>query len=144
MPAKNLPPLGVGQAYRAADFAYFEYVGSKLTGSKAILRLHLKNGTTVDLPASDDEFRRLQIVLNAAFPDNIAKRRSFRLVAHRPHQNAQSPAHWPGCFVYRSLAIRPREGPCRPHFASVALRKGPRGQFQILSPPEPRQIAEGG
>ena len=65
---KRLPPLEVEQAYEAADFESFEYSGSKLTGSKAILRLHLKNGTTIDLPATDDELRRLMYMLCDAFP----------------------------------------------------------------------------
>ena len=58
MTAKNLPPLEVGTAYQAADFERFEYIGAALTGSKAIVRLHLKNATTIDLPTSDDELRR--------------------------------------------------------------------------------------
>jgi len=64
---KNLPPLQVGTAYIAQDFESFEYFGAKLTGSKAILRLHLKNETTIDLPATDDELRHLMIVLSEAF-----------------------------------------------------------------------------
>ena len=68
MSSKNLPPLEVGQAYVAADFENFEYVGSALTGTTAILRLHLKNGTTIDLPASDDELRELMHLLCDAFP----------------------------------------------------------------------------
>ncbi|MCG8356990.1 MAG: hypothetical protein MI920_15600 [Kiloniellales bacterium] len=73
MTAKNLPPLEVGQAYYAADFERFEYFGAKLTGSKAILRLHLKNGTTVDLPASDEELQFLMRCLCAAFPEEAAQ-----------------------------------------------------------------------
>ena len=65
---KNLPPLEVGQAYEAADFESFEYFGAALTGREAILRLHLKNGTTIDLPATDDELRRLMYMLCDAFP----------------------------------------------------------------------------
>ena len=34
---------------------------------KAIHRLHLKNGTTIDLPTSDDELKRLLIMLCEAF-----------------------------------------------------------------------------
>ena len=72
MPPRNLPPLEVGQAYTATDFESFEYLGSALTGSKAILRLHLTNGTTIDLPTSDDELKRLLIFLCEAFgPDAI-------------------------------------------------------------------------
>lgn len=65
---KNLPPLEVGQAYRAADFEYFEYDHIFQGEQRAILRLHLKNGTTIDLPTTDDELKRLRNVLNAAFP----------------------------------------------------------------------------
>jgi hypothetical protein len=77
---KNLPPLEVGQAYVAADFEEFEYSGAKLTGSKAILRLHLSNGTTIDLPASDDELRRLMAMLCDAFPNeamNLFRQRGW-------------------------------------------------------------------
>jgi hypothetical protein len=63
----NLPPLEVGKAYVAADFERFDYCGSMLTGSKAILRLHLKNGTTIDLPSSDEELKRLLFLLCEAF-----------------------------------------------------------------------------
>jgi hypothetical protein len=73
MPRKNLPPLGVAQAYLAADFERFEYSGAALTGSKAILRLHLKNGTTIDLPASDDALKHLAVILAAAFPEPTLK-----------------------------------------------------------------------
>jgi hypothetical protein len=63
MSRKNLPPLEVGTAYVAADFERFEYWSEKLAGSTAILRLHLKNGTTIDLPSSPEELRRLMLVL---------------------------------------------------------------------------------
>ena len=64
---KNLPPLEVGQAYRATDFERFEYSSARLTGSTAILRLHLKNGTTIDLPATDEELKALLVNLIEAF-----------------------------------------------------------------------------
>ena len=67
MSAKNLPPLEVGAAYQAVEFDHFEYVGSALTGSKAILRLHLKNKTTIDLPTNDNELHRLLRVMIDAF-----------------------------------------------------------------------------
>jgi hypothetical protein len=67
-PRKPLPPLGVETNYLASDFETFEYFGGPLTGSTPILRLHLKNSTTIDLPSSDDELRRLRDVLNAAYP----------------------------------------------------------------------------
>jgi len=69
---RNLPPLEVGRAYEAADFERFELVRGVPPGSKAILRLHLKNATTVDLPATDDELRRLALVLSAAFGTDVA------------------------------------------------------------------------
>ena len=65
--AKKLPPLEVGTAYEAADFEEFEYCGAMLTGSKAILRLHLKNETTIDLSASDDQLKVLLVNLIEAF-----------------------------------------------------------------------------
>jgi hypothetical protein len=70
-PRRNLPPLEVGTAYIAQDFEYFEYFGSKLTGSEAILRLHLKNSTTIDLPTNDDELQRLALVLCEAFGPGV-------------------------------------------------------------------------
>lgn len=72
MQQRNLPPLAADTAYRASDFERFEYFGAKLTGSSAILRLHLKNRTTIDLPASDDELIRLLAVLAMAFPKDAA------------------------------------------------------------------------
>lgn len=68
MTVRNLPLLEVGTPYQAVDFERFEYFGSRLTGGPtAILRLHLKNGTTIDLPATDDELRRLMHNLIEAF-----------------------------------------------------------------------------
>lgn len=72
---KNLPPLQASTAYRATDFQRFEYFGSQLRQATdgentAILRLHLKNSTIIDLPAEDEELRRLARVLIAAMPLN--------------------------------------------------------------------------
>lgn len=67
MSVKKLPVLEVGQAYEAADFERFEYSHSSLSGGPTILRLHLKNGTTIDLPASDDALRHLLVMLCEAF-----------------------------------------------------------------------------
>jgi hypothetical protein len=72
-PRKPLPPLSTETNYWAADFESFEYFGGALTGSKAILRLHLKNGTTIDLPASDDELRHLLVMLCEAFPQRAVE-----------------------------------------------------------------------
>lgn len=63
---KNLPPLEVGQAYRAQDFEYFEYDHLFQGAGKAILRLHLANKTTIDIPATDEQLKYLRNVLNAA------------------------------------------------------------------------------
>ena len=67
MSRKHLPPLEVGTAYVAADFERFEYAGRQLTGSTAIPRRHLKNGTTIDLPATDEALKHLLVVLCNAF-----------------------------------------------------------------------------
>ena len=70
---KNLPPLEVGQLYQATDFEYFEYVHERLPGTGAILRLHLKNGTSIDLPTTDNELKRLLAVLIGAFGEQAKK-----------------------------------------------------------------------
>ena len=67
-PRRPLPPLQVETNYIAQDFEEFEYFGSKLTEGKAILRLHLKNQTTIDLPCNDDELQRLMLILCENFP----------------------------------------------------------------------------
>jgi hypothetical protein len=60
--------LSADTVYTAAEFERFEYVGQALTGSTAILRLHLKNGTTIDLPTNDAELQHLMRNLIDAFP----------------------------------------------------------------------------
>lgn len=65
-----MPPLLAGTAYVAADFEAFDYSGAALTGSRPILHLNLKNGTTIDLPTTDDEMKRLMRVLCEAFPQH--------------------------------------------------------------------------
>jgi hypothetical protein len=63
----NLPPLEVGRPYVTSDFEWFEYCGGALSGEEPILRLHLKNGTTLDLPTTEEELNRLLFVLIDAF-----------------------------------------------------------------------------
>lgn len=70
---RNLPPLQVGTAYRAQDFERFEFSARKLhravTGEDiAILRLHLANTTTIDIPAKDEDLLYLLRVMIAAHP----------------------------------------------------------------------------
>lgn len=67
MSRRNLPPLEVGTAYVAADFERFEFAKDVIHGSKAILRLHLKNGTTIDLPTDDDALKHLLRMLCDAY-----------------------------------------------------------------------------
>jgi hypothetical protein len=67
-PRKPLPALLTGTAYVASDFQEFDYSGAALTGSKPILHLNLKNGTTIDLPTTDEELKHLLVVLCGAFP----------------------------------------------------------------------------
>lgn len=71
MSPKHLPPLEVGSAYEAADFQRFEYSSVARSGEGAILRLHLKNGTTIDLPATRDDMRYLALVLAEAFGEDV-------------------------------------------------------------------------
>lgn len=66
-PPRALPPLEVGSAYEATDFQSFEYSHASLRGGPNILRLHLKNGTTLDLPASDEALKNLLSMLIEAF-----------------------------------------------------------------------------
>ena len=62
-PHRPLPPLEVETAYEAADFERVEYVGVGEREGAATLRLHLKNGTTIDLPCNADQLRTLLFVL---------------------------------------------------------------------------------
>jgi hypothetical protein len=66
---KPLLPLATETNYLAAEFEYLEYFGSQLTGSEAILRLNLKNGTTIDVPCSDNQLQHLMISLCESFPE---------------------------------------------------------------------------
>ncbi len=68
MSRKTLPPLEVGALYRIPDFERFEFGRSVLTGEAPILRLHLTNGTILEIPASDTSLRVLRNVLMAAYP----------------------------------------------------------------------------
>jgi hypothetical protein len=75
---RNLPPLEARTPYRAMEFQNFEYFGSALTGSEAILRLHLKNATTIDLPTNDAELKRLAIALCEAFGPDVIEHLKMR------------------------------------------------------------------
>ena len=63
--------LEAGLAYRAGDFESFEYSSKRLNGQETILRLHMKNGTILDLPATDDSLKYLAANLAAAFPEHV-------------------------------------------------------------------------
>jgi hypothetical protein len=69
MTRKPLPLLAIGTAYEAADFERFEYSRVGKSDTEAILRLHLKNGTTIDLPTTHDELKHLLVILCESFPD---------------------------------------------------------------------------
>jgi|JRYD01.1.fsa_nt_gb hypothetical protein len=71
MSRRPLPPLEVGTAYEAADFERFEYCAPRLSEGAPTLRLHLKNGTTLDLPASDADLRLLALHLCEAYPGAV-------------------------------------------------------------------------
>lgn len=74
MSPRPLPPLQVGTPYLVADFQSFEFDRLRILGeAEATLRLHLTNGTTLDLPTTDAELKRLLVVLCAAYgPTAIA------------------------------------------------------------------------
>lgn len=78
MREKPLPPLATDTAYRVEDFQRFEYFGAALTGSEAILRLHLTNGTTLDLPTTETELRHLLLALCDAMPEAAANHLKMR------------------------------------------------------------------
>ena len=61
---KELPRLEPGQTYRISGFEYFEH------GRNAMVCLHLKNMTTIDVPASDVEQKRLLTCLIEAFGEH--------------------------------------------------------------------------
>ena len=69
MSLKPLPVLEVGQAYSAVDFDRFQYSSARGPEGSAALLLHLSNGTTIHLPASDQELARLMRVLVEAYPE---------------------------------------------------------------------------
>jgi hypothetical protein len=74
MSRKLLPPLEVAQAYLAVDFESFSYFHKRLIGgSKSILRLTLRNATTIDLPATDEQLQHLLRILCEAFPKEATK-----------------------------------------------------------------------
>lgn len=78
MQHRNLPPLEVGTQYRLQDFEGFEYTGLPLAQGllkedKAILHLHLANGTRLDAPASDEMLHFLLRNLISAFPVETLK-----------------------------------------------------------------------
>jgi hypothetical protein len=73
MTPRHLPPLQAGTVYRTREFEYFEFearsLHKTLTGEDtAILRLHLGNGTKLDIPVTDENLSHLMRNLIAAFP----------------------------------------------------------------------------
>ena len=68
MTARNLPPLEVATTYVAADFEQFDFLAAALSGRGPTLRVHLRNRTIIEIPATDEALRYLRNVLNAAYP----------------------------------------------------------------------------
>lgn len=62
--------LQVGCLYEAAEFDYFEFQKILSDESKAVLRLHMKNGTIVDLPCSVESLKHLLATLCGAYGDH--------------------------------------------------------------------------
>ena len=71
MTQRNLPPLEVGTAYRVPDFESFDYDHIFQGANKAILRIRLKNRTTLEIPATDDQLKILAAVLAEAFGPHV-------------------------------------------------------------------------
>lgn len=74
MLTRNLPLLQVDTAYLATDLVRFEYSHRSLiheSEQKSILRVHLKNGATLDLPATDDQMKDLATMLAEAFGPTV-------------------------------------------------------------------------
>ena len=63
----NLAPIAAGQAYRLHEFEYFEYDHVFRNPQSAVLRLHMKNGATVEVPATDEQMKRLLFALMSGF-----------------------------------------------------------------------------
>ena len=68
MSGRKLPPLEVGRSYTVEDFDSYEYRHQKLTGSKCILSLHLKNGIILDVPSDETHLKSLLHMLCDSFP----------------------------------------------------------------------------
>lgn len=71
MTQRNLPPLEVDTAYRIQGFESFDYDHLFQSEGKAILRLRLKNRTTLELPATDDQLKLLAVLLAEAFGPHV-------------------------------------------------------------------------
>lgn len=75
MSLRNLPPLAAGTAYRVADFERFDLfppmAGTGPFSEAAILRLHLKNGTRLDVPASDTQLQQLAVLFAEAYGPTV-------------------------------------------------------------------------
>ena len=71
--ARPLPPLEAGVAYRATEFDRFDYFGGVTPGRASILRLCLRNGTTIDLPTTEEKLRHLLFLLVVAFPQDAVE-----------------------------------------------------------------------
>lgn len=70
---KNQLSLAAGSAYRAQDFGYFEYDHVFQNPENVALRLHMKNMATLEIPASDEQLKRLMYALMSGFrPEAVA------------------------------------------------------------------------
>jgi hypothetical protein len=68
---RYLPPLEPCVGYTAGGLQKVEYVGGSRPEEGRALRLHLKGGTTIDVPSGRDEMRRLALTLCDAFSDDV-------------------------------------------------------------------------
>lgn len=70
---KNLLTLAAGSASRAQDFEYFEYDHVFRNADNVMLRLHMRNQATLEIPANDQQLIRLMYALMSGFrPEAVA------------------------------------------------------------------------
>jgi hypothetical protein len=77
MPRKRMPPLEVGCSYELSNFDYFDYTHAQVRGEsgrgepRSVLRLHLQNGTTIELPLDARQRNHLARLMAEACVDVV-------------------------------------------------------------------------
>ncbi len=74
MRIRHLPPLSTDTAYQANDFEWIEYSPRSRLGKdaqKSIFRLQLTNGTTIDLPITEEEAKRFVLQMVDTYGNDV-------------------------------------------------------------------------